>query len=238
MPKLALSIAGFDPSGGAGVLADAKTFSHFKVQNHCVITMNTIQDENSFVYTSSLENYCLDQLSFLLESHTYEVVKIGLVPSMEFLQQALLKFPVSTKIIWDPILKSSTHFSFHKSIDYSLLDQIDLITPNLIEFATLFPEMDPKNWNSEKCALLLKGGHGQNEFSTDTLYTAKEASAFTSPRLKNFDKHGSGCVLSAAIASFLTLGLSLKASCEKAHNYMHNFLQSSPTKLGMHFEYT
>src|ERR1043166_3254674 len=114
-----LSIAGFDPSGGAGILADVKTFEASKIYGMGVITANTFQDENAFEHVDWIPiEEIKKQVEVVLKNHKIEFAKIGLVENFENLY-ALVSF-LRTKIpglVWDPILKSSSGYDFHDYFD-------------------------------------------------------------------------------------------------------------------------
>ena len=103
---IVLTIAGFDPSGGAGVLADIKTFELHKVYGFAINTANTIQTENEFhkIQWTPID-FILESIITLFDSYVIRVVKIGIVPSLNYLGQivfCLKKYSPSIKIIWDP----------------------------------------------------------------------------------------------------------------------------------------
>ena len=113
---IVLTIAGFDPSGGAGVLADVKTFEQHKVYGFAINTGNTIQTENEFhkIQWTPID-FVLESIKTLLDSYAIRAVKIGIVPSLDYLKQIIFcikKHSPKIKIIWDPVLKSSTEFDF------------------------------------------------------------------------------------------------------------------------------
>ncbi|WP_281238046.1 hydroxymethylpyrimidine/phosphomethylpyrimidine kinase [Flavobacterium praedii] len=244
---IVLTIAGFDPSGGAGVLADIKTFEQHKVYGFAINTANTIQTDQLFckIGWTSLD-FILESITTLFENHSIEVVKIGIVPSLDYLNKiifCLKKISPSIKIIWDPILKSSTEFDFlflkNQTLLIKILEQIDLITPNYNEIMHFNPEaqnikMTVKLY-SIYCSILLKGGHNPTEIGVDYLYSKNSTYRFPPKTNKCHEKHGSGCILSAAITANLALGQNLKTACKNAKKYTENYLQSNPTKLGFHY---
>src|SRR5690606_34283761 len=112
-----LSVAGFDPSGGAGVLADIKTFEAYKTIGLGVSTALTYQTEDSFLGVDwHTEKQLEMQLETLLKRYPVEIAKIGLVESLNSLDHILdilQNYRPGMKIIWDPILKASAEFTFH-----------------------------------------------------------------------------------------------------------------------------
>jgi hydroxymethylpyrimidine/phosphomethylpyrimidine kinase len=242
---IVLTIAGFDPSGGAGVLADIKTFEQHKVYGFAINTANTIQTENEFhrIQWTPID-FVLKSIAVLLKNHNIKAVKIGIVPSLIYLNEiviSLKKQSPTIQIVWDPVLKSSTEFDFltlsNQQILIDILNQIDLITPNYNEMQKLFPYFDNRS-NSHPSGvggLLLKGGHNPTEIGVDYLFTQKEVFRLMPKETLLFEKHGSGCVLSSAITANLALGQNLKTACENAKIYTENYLLSNSTKLGFHY---
>jgi hydroxymethylpyrimidine/phosphomethylpyrimidine kinase len=243
---IVLTIAGFDPSGGAGVLADAKTFEQHKVYGFAINTANTIQTENTFhkIQWTPID-FVLESIATLLDIYAIRAVKIGIVPSLDYLNQIIIclkKHLPTIKIIWDPILKSSTEFEFlslqNRTTLIEILQQMELITPNYEEIKHFNPkEKDPQKiakFHSDYCPILLKGGHNTNEIGVDYLFTTNNIYKYL-PKTDNCgEKHGSGCVLSSAITANIALGQNLKTACENAKIYTENYLLSNPTKLGFH----
>jgi hydroxymethylpyrimidine/phosphomethylpyrimidine kinase len=244
---IVLTIAGFDPSAGAGILADIKTFEQHRVQGFAIQTANTIQTEDTFyeIQWTTLD-FVLHSIEVLFEKNNIKVVKIGIVPSLDFLKEIVFfikRLSPKTKIVWDTVLKSSTNFDFltisNQSVLTEILIQIDLITPNFNEISQLSPKSNiPTNiaeWVSKYCAVLLKGGHNPNEIGVDYLYQKNEIIRLLPNELLLTEKHGSGCVLSAAITANLALESTLKTACINAKKYIETYLQSNHTKLGYHY---
>lgn len=241
-----LSIAGFDPSGGAGVLADIKTFEQHRVYGLAINTGNTIQTENKFheIQWTDL-NFVLQSIETLFGNYDIKAVKIGIVPSLEYLKAIVFtikKGSSETKIIWDTVLKSTTDFAFltpgNQAYLIEILRKIHLITPNFKEILHLQPSETTAEMAAEKlsgyCPVLVKGGHSPTEKGVDYLYTEKETFRLLPKNTSVFEKHGSGCVLSSAIAANIALGQNLNMACANAKNYIETYLQSCQTKLGFH----
>lgn len=241
-----LSIAGFDPCGGAGVLADVKTFEQHQVTGFAVVTANTIQTEDGF-YEIQWTNlsFVIRSIETLFLSYKIKTVKIGIMPSLHYLNRILSTIKLlspMTKIVWDPVLKSTTKFEFLKLEDDSdlskILSKIDLITPNYNEIEILFPDFIPnKLWlqNEIPTNILLKGGHNESEMGTDRLFLKTEVLELAPSQKKCFEKHGSGCVLSAAIAANLALNQTLEEACKNAKTYIEKYLNSTSTLIGYHY---
>lgn len=233
-----LSIAGFDPSGGAGVLADVKTFEVLNTYGMAVITASTLQTHDCFVSIDWQEiSKVTMAIQTILSNYEIKVIKIGIVKDALFLKHildAIKKVNKSIFIIWDPVLKSSSGFEFFPSSELCVLKElwrdIDLITPNFMEYQTLDAYLhNPR-------AILIKGGHRQSDIGLDVLYHKGNSYSFHAKTKKVYDKHGSGCVLSSAIACYLAKGLELRVACEKAKRYIEQFLNSNKGPLGYHYE--
>lgn len=239
-----LSIAGFDPSGGAGLIADCKTFEAVKCQGLSVCTANTIQTDTDFfecIWTST--EVIKKQIEVLFERFDINVVKIGIIQNWETLLQIvnfLVSLKAEVKIVLDPVLRSSTNFDFQNGFDEeifnSILEKIYVLTPNYNEIQALFPakEIDETiKMISAKTNLFLKGGHNEAEKGKDYLYTKKGMLHPMNPKYTNvFPKHGSGCVLSSAIAANLASGFPLLKSCFRAKRFTEKYLGSSKELLG------
>lgn len=233
-----LSIAGHDPCDGAGLTSDVKTFQSIGVASLSVCTSITFQNDDSFDGVEwQSEKSILTQLNKLLGNYTIAAIKIGLIKNLDVLLAVLNTIDEYYQsecnkpfIVWDPILSASAGFVFHHDLDADKLQKvlqcIDLITPNLPEAEQLFPTI---KWdeNLEKialpCAVLLKGGHGTGAESKDVLFDNNEKILFSAKRL-DVKKHGTGCILSAAITAYVALGKSLMFAVQNAKDYLHKAL--------------
>ncbi len=241
-----LTIAGLDPSGGAGILADIKTFEQHKVSGFAISTANTIQTENEFYKIDWVTiDFVIKSIEVLFQNYNISAVKIGIVPSLSYLNKILSTIKLispDTKIVWDPVLKSTTEFDFLNIEDHSVLNQIlskiDLVTPNYIEIEQLLPGFIKDHiWfkNKIETSILLKGGHNLNETGKDQLFMKNKILDLHPTEIDCFEKHGSGCVLSSAIASNLALNQTLEMACKNAKNYIEKYLSSTSTLIGYHY---
>ncbi len=242
---IVLTIAGFDPSGCAGLLADIKTFEANGVHGMAVCTANTIQNVNAFKKANWVDREEITrQLSLLQEEVNFDFVKIGLVESFELMQllvDMLIARTPGVKIVWDPVCSASAGFTFHTRIGTELLEKICsklfLITPNLIEQEILTPGRDTDDagmYLSQFCNVLIKGGHGATEQSTDILYTKTSTYHLETTRIKGVEKRGTGCVLSSAIVANLAKGEDVRQACVNAKSYINHYLGSSRSLIGSH----
>lgn len=244
---IVLSIAGFDPSGGAGVLADVKTFEQHKCLGMGVISALTVQTENKFINVEWLSfEKMTDQLQPLLENYHIEFIKIGIIKNIELLLELVLWIKEknsSVKIIWDPVLAASSGFTLTEKLDQDvlikLLKNIYLITPNTNEAIALTHHTNEKEaaaFLAQYCAVLLKGGHSEQEKGIDYLYTKSEQVKISGSTEVVYSKHGSGCILSSSITSQLALGHSLEQACQNAKTYIENILKSNTNLLAYHVQ--
>ena len=239
----AMTIAGFDGSGGAGILADIKTMRDFGVYGCSVCTALTVQNELSFADPGFLPwERIRVQLDKLREVREYKFIKIGLVQDAEMLQKIVEWIRQNNSdafVIWDPIMGATTGFRFFADDDadrfFPVFSQIDLITPNQYEYAYLglgVADSRKELLVGKKTSILLKGGHAEGEDSTDTLWHEGKIFKFTSKRFIGVDKHGSGCTLSSAILANVALGKSLPESCQAAKLYIEKFLAGGEGRVG------
>jgi len=240
-----LSIAGFDASGGAGILADIKTFEANKVCGMGAISAVTFQNDIEFDSLKWIEtDEILKQVLVLKRKFDFTVIKIGLIKDLEELENLIsnCQHPTSKiQFVWDPIIKASAGFEFHKNFEkeklFSILKSIFLITPNIDEIKFLTGIDDPMEAAKELsnyCNVLLKGGHNSEEPGVDYLFMKNKIEKMIPTKQNIFAKHGSGCVLSSAIAANLALGNDLITSCRNAKKYVEKYLTSSSSLLGVH----
>jgi len=241
-----LSIAGLDPSAGAGLLSDVKCFEQHRVYGFGVCTALTQQSDDEFLHLQWLDaKEIIDQLQPLCSKFPVKAAKIGLIKDLDTLLSVLrylrIKHP-AIKIVLDPILKASAGFTFHNHTDdperlIKALKSLNLITPNYDELLQYSRMRDIEVFCRRYASftpILLKGGHHPELKGTDQLFV-RNGHHEIPPGVSNVhQKHGSGCVLSAAITANLALGHDLLNSCRKAKVYTEHFLNSNTSLLGYH----
>jgi hydroxymethylpyrimidine/phosphomethylpyrimidine kinase len=239
-----MTIAGHDPSGGAGLTADCKTFEQNKTVGLSVCTANTVQTESEFVSVNWLpHDLIMQQVEKLYKEYQPQVVKIGLIESFGLLISVLewLKQQnPDVTIIWDPVLKSTTGFEFHQKTEglNNLLKYVTLVTPNMQEAGKLFGSKNPKDikkycHGNPTLSVLLKGGHAGQK-GTDLLISQNETFTIPGEPFTGYEKHGTGCILSSAIAANIAKGSKLKEACIKGKKYVEKAMLSNKGLLAYH----
>lgn len=241
-----MSIAGFDPTAGAGILADIKCFEQNDVYGFGICSALTVQTDNDFLKNEWLSaSEIIDQMAPLLSRFKVNAIKVGLIKGVAVLLEVIAYLKIhqrDMKIVLDPVLKASAGYAFHDWDDglkqlLPVLKQIDLITPNYLEMASLGGQKEvfnaAKTW-SAYCPVLLKGGHMKEHIGTDYLFENEKIYELKPDVTEIHQKHGSGCVLSAAITAALAKNHSLLEACIHAKKYTELFLNSNESLLGHH----
>jgi len=243
---IVLSIAGLDPCAGAGLLADIKTFEQHKVYGLGISTAQTLQTENKFFAIRwEDEKDVFRSLEIMLSHYDVKAIKIGIVKSINALEKIILFIHQKNnniKIVIDTVITSSSGFDFwseemNEALLFETLSKAFLITPNYDEALQLMPSTNAKEAAqklSAYCNVLLKGGHNNEETGIDYLYTKSSIEKLVAGKTDVSAKHGSGCVLSAAITANLALGFDIVRACKNAKKYIEQFLSSNSTLLGYH----
>lgn len=241
--KTALTIAGSDSSGGAGIQADLKTMMANGVFGMSVVTALTAQNTMgvSAVSESSPE-FLAAQIDSVFEDIPPDAVKVGMVSSaalIHVIAERLRHYAVE-KLVVDPVMVATSGARLLDETAISVLQEELLplalvITPNLQEAEVLFGKKISTKAEMEVaasdisakcgCAVLLKGGHSSDE-ADDLLCQEGAMHWFTAERVQNPNTHGTGCTLSSAIASNLALGCNLEEAVEKAKAYVHGALEA------------
>ena len=241
MLKTALSIAGSDCSGGAGIQADLKTMTMNGVYAMSAITAMTAQNTTGVrAIQESTPDFLKQQIDAVFEDIYPDAVKIGMVASSELIRVIAdrLKYYDAKNVVIDPVMVASAGSSLMKqnavqTLITELLPISTLVTPNIPE-AQVLSGMSIQNkedmiaaakqiGDSYHCAVLLKGGHSIND-ANDLLYADGELIWFEGKRINNPNTHGTGCTLSSAIASNLAKGFTLTESIQRAKDYVSGAL--------------
>ena len=240
MKYIALSIAGFDGSGGAGMQADLKTFAALGCYGMSILTALPIQNTCGVKHCYALPLQSIqDQLETIFEDITPHSIKIGMLFSSEIIEciaDFLEKHANHIPIILDPVMvaKSGDNLLLPDAIDAlkeRLIPLSTLITPNLPEAKVLLQNIIPEQCHFENIAdalltlgsqyVLLKGGHVVGLESNDLLADQHHRHIWLkSTRIQSKNTHGTGCTLSAAIAAFLARGYSIEEAVTQAKQYL------------------
>ena len=239
--KTALTIAGSDCSGGAGIQADLKTMTMNGVYAMSAITALTAQNTTGVrAIEESTPAFLRQQIDAVFEDIRPDAVKIGMVSSSELIRVIAerLRHYDAENIVVDPVMVATSGSALMKTeavqtLTEELLPIAALVTPNIPEAEVLSgmsietqSDMETaakKIGYSYHCAVLLKGGHSVSD-ANDLLYADGELSLFEGRRIDNPNTHGTGCTLSSAIASNLAKGFTLRESVRRAKDYISEAL--------------
>jgi hydroxymethylpyrimidine/phosphomethylpyrimidine kinase len=239
--RTALTIAGSDSSGGAGIQADIKTMTANGVFALCAVTALTAQNTTGVTdIFDSTPHFLAEQLDAVFTDIFPDAVKIGMVSSAELIETiaAKLKEYGAKHIVVDPVMVATSGAKLLRddavtALCEKLLPLAEVLTPNIPE-AEILSGMTIQNAAdmeraaqtiSEKydCAVLCKGGHQIND-ADDLLWRGGAGKWFKGRRIDNPNTHGTGCTLSSAIASNLAKGYDLDTSVERAKAYISGAL--------------
>jgi hydroxymethylpyrimidine/phosphomethylpyrimidine kinase len=224
---IALSIAGSDPSGGAGIQADLKTFHRFGVYGEAVLTLVTVQNTRGVRRVEVLDpGLVREQIHAVLEDIPPNAAKTGALGSRAVIE-AIVETDFPCPLVVDPVAMSTSGTALGESLEL-LLPRAFLVTPNLDEAALLagFPVADLSSMQraAEKIAslgaknVLIKGGHLQGD-AIDLLFDGS-FHTFSAARIETRHTHGTGCTYSAAITAELAKGSGLIAAVRTAKNFL------------------
>ena len=245
MARCALSIAGSDSCGGAGIQADLKTFSAFGIHGATVISSVTAQNTLGVFAAETVSTEVLTaQLRAVLEDLPVKAIKTGMLPEpdgIEEIAQCLRKHGAGIPLIVDPVLQASSGSALGGDASMAALTKhlfplATLITPNLLEASaltgtTVRTRADMKIAGKlllefGSMAVLMKGGHLGEKQVTDILLTHDGLQEYSHKRFPE-TYHGTGCTLSAAIAANLARDRSLAESVELAVDYVQRCIASA-----------
>lgn len=242
--KTALTIAGSDPSGGAGIQADLKTFQHFNIHGLSAIAAIAIQNSSGVKNVVEIKSYLLEgQLDVLFSDFSIDAVKTGMLYTKENIltvERILIKNNAD-KYILDPIILSSSGFPLLGPDGISLMKErlfplATLVTPNLKEAEvlsglTISDIGELETAAKAICSMGPKGvlikGFKQNGSITDLLYMADKTHSFESQWVPDRNIHGAGCILSAAITALLASGKGVPDAVKTARSFVLEGIKTS-----------
>jgi hydroxymethylpyrimidine/phosphomethylpyrimidine kinase len=235
---IALTIAGSDSSGGAGIEADLKTFAAFGVYGACVITALTAQNTKGvFAIHEVPGDFIAAQINAVFSDLAIGAVKLGMLAhaaAIDVVAAALDRYRPAN-VVLDPVMAASSGERLLQQGAIrrlrEMIRRVHLVTPNLPEAAALLDAPLARDENEMRAqaekllalgagAVLIKGGHGDGPQSVDILVGAEGALRLAAPRLATRNTHGTGCTLAAAITAGLANGLALEEAVKQAKDYV------------------
>jgi hydroxymethylpyrimidine/phosphomethylpyrimidine kinase len=249
-----MSIAGFDPSGGAGALADIKTFAAMGCFGTAAVTSLTFQNTVA-VYGASHQtaDALRSQIEPVINDFEIAAVKIGMTPTRELIEAVaeIVEIKRLSNVVVDTVIRSTSGYDLIDedaigAMIERLLPLADVITPNMAEAERLtgleaqdldgmkraarrIHEMSsaPKLRRMARRAVLVKGGHMKDE-ATDVLFDGREFQIFRAPKIVTRETRGTGCTLSSAIAALLAQGCDIPEAVARAKQYLSEILRAAP----------
>lgn len=245
---IALTIAGSDPSGGAGMQADLKTFSALGVYGASAIV--ALVDENTqgvYGVHPVPPQFVAGQIRSVIDDIGADAVKIGMLHDSELIvtvADTLALYPHIRNIVLDPVMVATSGDPLlqHDAVDTLrrvLIPRSRIITPNIPEASLLLGQTIDHNDQLRDAAIalseaaggvsvMLKAGHLDCDCLTDIFYNAEtdEIEELSAPRIATVNTHGTGCTLSSAIAACLARGAALKDAVRQAKHYLSKAIQS------------
>ncbi len=251
-PKICLTIAGLDPSGGAGVIADVKTFSRFGCFAAAAITSLTFQNTQKVSGAAhQTAEVVRRQIEPILDDYEVSALKTGMLPTGEIISEiaAVIGANNLKNFVVDPVVRSTSGYDLIddealKSLIARLFPLAAVITPNIPEAERIAQMRIDGESDITRAAqkmqslgarnVLIKGGHfavinaDGVKMSRDYLFTGKNLQIFEAEYIETRATHGTGCTLSAAIAANLALGKDLAESVSVAKNFVFEAIRTAP----------
>jgi hydroxymethylpyrimidine/phosphomethylpyrimidine kinase len=246
VPPIAVTIAGSDSGGGAGIQADIKTFSALGVYGASIVTALTAQNTREISGICDVpEDFVARQIDAVYSDLDVAATKIGMLSRAEVVTTVAegLRRWQARHVVLDPVLIASSgarllSANAVEALVSLLFPLADLVTPNLHEAAALLgeavaPDESAMTRQGERLmrlgarAVLIKGGHGGGTESTDVLVGPEGVARYAAPRIATANTHGTGCTLSSAIAASLAKGQSLANAVRSAKLYLTDALAAA-----------
>jgi hydroxymethylpyrimidine/phosphomethylpyrimidine kinase len=243
--KAALTIAGSDSSGGAGIQADLKTFQALGVFGMSAVTAVTVQNTQKVYAIQEIDPRIVhDQITCLFDDMTIHAVKIGMVASVDLIDaisKALIEV-TAPPIVLDPVMISKSGYALlnndaRQALIEKLFPLADVVTPNLHEAEALTGMRITSERHMRDCArrilalgaakVVVKGGHLEGAAATDIVYDGKHFKSIQTPRIDTPNTHGTGCTFSSAIAAHLALGFPFFDAVTRAKDYISGAIAHS-----------
>ncbi len=245
-PAVCLTIAGLDPSGGAGIIADIKTFSAFGCFATAAVSSVTFQNtQGVFGAVNQTGKSIRSQVQPLIDDYEIAAVKTGMLPTVAIIKEVarLIKSNNLKNIVVDPVIRTTSGFDLIDEgtllalMEY-LLPLATIVTPNIAEaeritHRTLRTEDDIKLaarriLSYDGTNVLIKGGHLPGSIARDYLWDGDSLQVFEADFIETTATHGTGCTLAAAIAANLALGKGVVESIQIAKKFVHEGIRTAP----------
>lgn len=251
-PPIALTIAGSDSGGGAGIQADLKTFHHFRVFGTSAITAVTAQNTRGVLGWVAVPIAMIEaQIDAVATDLRPAATKTGMLADASIVEAvaAALRRHALAPLVVDPVMVSASGDALLErdavtALRERLIPLATLVTPNLDEAEILVGETVRDLEAMERAgrvlvargatAALIKGGHLIGDAAIDVLVHGDRVRVFTHPRLDTRHTHGTGCTLSSAITALLALGNELDSAVEQSIDWVHRAIASAPALGGGH----
>lgn len=242
--QVALTIAGTDPTGGAGIMADLKTFQARGVYGMAVITSVLAQNTCGVQAITHLDLEMLEaQLNSVFQDITPHVVKTGMIANVEMMRMIKKYLPTNIPYVVDPVMVATSgdrliDEAARLHLKQEMLPLATVVTPNLPEAEALVEfsiETEDDIQRAGKVLLyelgahsaVIKGGHSRSQ-ATDYLFTREGNFQWSTPKIDTCHTHGTGCTFSAVIAAELAKGKSIPQAVEVAKRFITQAIQYNP----------
>lgn len=241
-----MTIAGFDPSAGAGTLADIKTMSAFGCYGVAAITSLTFQNTQG-VYGAAHQpkNVVSEQLTSLFDDFNIAAIKTGMLPTAEIIKEVAQQIAARPLpyIVVDPVVRSTSGYDLIddealKILTEKLFPLASVVTPNAVEAERItgiaIKDAHSMAHAAEKIlalgakAVIIKGGDIVSEDAIDFLMDADGPMLYTAKKVQSSNTHGTGCTLSSALACLLPLGYGLREALPIAKKYIVEAIRTAP----------
>jgi hydroxymethylpyrimidine/phosphomethylpyrimidine kinase len=241
-----LTIAGFDPSGGAGVLADIKTIAAFGCYGLAAVTSLTFQNTPQVLGAlNQSADSARQQIAPLFDDFEISAIKTGMLPTAEIIREVagIIRAHAVPIVVVDPALKSTSGFDLVDDLAVDALTSdlfplASLVTPNIAEAHRLSGIDIKDRLQMERAAevmlklgaraVLITGGDANSSLATDLLLDAQGTTVFSTERIRSKHTHGTGCTLASALACLLARGRSLRESVPIAKQYVAQAIVAAP----------
>jgi len=251
-PPIALTIAGSDSGGGAGIQADLKTFQRFQVFGTSAITAITAQNTRGVARWIAVPVEMIEeQIDAVAGDLRPGATKTGMLPDASIVRSVAdsVRRHALAPLVVDPVMVSASGDALQASdaaaaMREMLIPLATLVTPNLDESEILVGETVRDVEAMERAgrmlvargatAALVKGGHLVGDAAIDVLVHGERVRTFTHPRIATQHTHGTGCTLSAAITALLARGTELEAAVEQSIEWVHRAVRTAPGLGGGH----